>query len=205
MSREVSRYFQMNISYNIQQHELYSKKVQEIIDTLISVISLHILLNPNQFTESNISQCKQTISNLYFKHYNYLPQEVLIALNCLFMCLSSNGNYLYVIREVKHNPKTNFNKLKSLIGIKKCKHVEFKQCKKSSDFITEDFKKMILSSNELEKIERILKYPEKHIPLSMKLNLQARYVIYVIHKYYQKPYLQTWDTYLVKHSVFKHR
>ncbi len=61
---------------------------------------------------------------------------------------------------------------------------------------------MILSSNALKKITRILERPEKYIPVGMKLNLQARYVIY---KYYQKPYVKAWDTYLTKHDVFKQK
>ncbi len=202
LSREIGRYLQMNISYNLRQHEQYARKSQEIIDAITNIVSLHIKLTPNKCSVSNMKMCEQAISELYFKHYNYLPQEVLNALNCLFLCLSSNGKYLYIIAP---SPLTTFEKIKYRLGFKQLRHVDFKQCKKSSDFITRDFKKMILSSNASDKIEKILKRPEECIPNSMKLNLQARYVIYVIHKYFQKPYLQTWDTYLLKHNIFKHK
>mgnify|MGYP001024502124 CR=1 FL=1 len=205
LSREFGRHMQMNISYNLKLHEKYSRISQEIINSLANITSLHIMLSADQCSTNNIRQCRQDISDLYFRHYNHLPQEVLNAMNCLFMCLSSNGKYLYIIQNCKYVPETKLDKLKYFMGLDRCKYVEFKQCEKSSDFITEDFKKMILSSNALKKITRILEWPEKYIPVGMKLNLQARYVIYVIHKYYQKPYVKAWDTYLTKHDVFKQK
>lgn len=205
LSREFGRHMQMNISYNLKQHEKYSRISQEIINSLANITSLHIMLSADQCSTNNIRQCRQDISDLYFRHYNHLPQEVLNAMNCLFMCLSSNGKYLYIIQNCKYVPETKLDKLKYFMGLDRCKYIEFKQCEKNSDFITEDFKKMILSSNALKKITRILERPEKYIPVGMKLNLQARYVIYVIHKYYQKPYVKAWDTYLTKHDVFKQK
>ncbi len=205
LSREFGRHMQMNISYNLKQHEKYSRISQEIINSLANITSLHIMLSADQCSTNNIRQCRQDISDLYFRHYNHLPQEVLNAMNCLFMCLSSNGKYLYIIQNCKYVPETKLDKLKYFMGLDRCKYIEFKQCEKSSDFITEDFKKMILSSNALKKITRILERPEEYIPVGMKLNLQARYVIYVIHKYYQKPYVKAWDTYLTKHDVFKQK
>ncbi len=205
LSREFGRHMQMNISYNLKQHEKYSRISQEIINSLANITSLHIMLSADQCSTNNIRQCRQDISDLYFRHYNHLPQEVLNAMNCLFMCLSSNGKYLYIIQNCKYVPETKLDKLKYFMGLDRCKYIEFKQCEKSSDFITEDFKKMILSSNALKKITRILERPEKYIPVGVKVNLQARYVIYVIHKYYQKPYVKAWDTYLTKHDVFKQK
>ncbi len=205
LSREFGRHMQMNISYNLKQHEKYSRISQEIINSLANITSLHIMLSADQCSTNNIRQCRQDISDLYFRHYNHLPQEVLNAMNCLFMCLYSNGKYLYIIQNCKTVPETKLDKLKYFMGLDRCKYVEFKQCEKSSDFITEDLKKMILSSNALKTITSILERPEKYIPVGMKLNLQARYVIYVIHKYYQKPYVKAWDTYLTKHDVFKQK
>ena len=53
LSREFGRHMQMNISYNLKQHEKYSRISQEIINSLANIPSLHIMLSADQCSTNN--------------------------------------------------------------------------------------------------------------------------------------------------------
>ncbi|MCH5177542.1 MAG: hypothetical protein J1F25_05925 [Prevotellaceae bacterium] len=204
------------ISYNIKLHEQYSVKSEEIINVIIKFVSLSF--RHTGYTQEDIDTCKQQISDLYFKYYNYLPMEVLIAINCFHKTLATQGRFMFVGERLSKSlysleqdekgshPEEGCHPIVTLYKkYKKVDYVKLKRCTKCEDFFNMDFKKMIMRSNASDKLQAILTQTDlKDIPAFVKITLQARYIIYLLDKYYQRPYKSKWDHYLGK-SLHYHR
>ena len=47
------------------------------------------------FTAESTEDYRKAISKLFFKHYDFLPPEVLVEMNCLHSCLKSQGKWIF--------------------------------------------------------------------------------------------------------------
>ena len=72
----------------------YINTKSEICSVLSNLANLKTI---SEIKKDEIDNVKNTVSCLYFKHYDLLPKTVLLELQCLFFCLSDKQNNLYSI------------------------------------------------------------------------------------------------------------
>ena len=65
----------------------------EVADMLSALTSLSI---QPRYTAEALAESAQLTSRLYFKYYDFLPLEVLLELNCLYLSLTMKGDVAYV-------------------------------------------------------------------------------------------------------------
>lgn len=194
-------------SFNLKLHEQYDKAAQEIITQINDFLSLGFL--EKRYTEERIAECRKQISALYFKNYNYLPLDVLLALNCFKLSLDCGGVFMYVSEKctkseydlnIKYDvPRTLFKKYYK--RFRRIDYVNIKRCESINDILNSDFRKMLVISNKYEKLLQVLERCNlRKLHCAIKLNIQARYLVYTIHKYYTRPYSHNWDYYLGKRN-----
>jgi len=68
----------------------------EICEVLSNLANLKTI---SEIKNNDIDKIRNTVSCLYFKHYDLLPKTVLLELQCLFFCLSDKNNNLYIISD----------------------------------------------------------------------------------------------------------
>jgi hypothetical protein len=168
------------MGFNLKIFELYDKISQEIIDVLIEMTTLS--LKPNSHTLEDIEKWKHSLSKLYFKYYNYLPQKVLNEINCLHSCLTTQGKYIYMTDTNNENRIT--------------RSFDSEQAIRFFDDAT-------LVSHDGRITDLINKYGIESLPNSMKINFQARRVIRRIDDFWGHKQLYKWTHRLKKHTIFE--
>jgi len=167
------------MEFNMKIFDIYGEISREIIEVLTEMTSLS--LKPTSYTEKEIENWKSKLSYLYFKYYIYLPQNVLLGMNCLHSCLASKGRYFYVT--------DNNNK------VKRCDDP-----KKINEFIDDN----TLVSHDGRITKLINDYDVHSFRNYLKINFQARSVIKKIDEAWGHKHMHKWTKQLKKHTLFEH-
>lgn len=173
-------YKKKHTDYNMTIFDIYREVSAEIIEILTHLVSLS--LKPHGFTPSQLEEWRKRISDLYFKHYIYLPQSVLLEINCLHSCLQSGGKNLYCIKNKN----------------------EIKICTKED--ILDIFDDTALVDGQRGKIIKMIDaYPINIFSESLKINLQARRVIRIMAEIFEDKAINDWETILKKETLHQIR
>lgn len=173
-------YKKKHADYNMTIFDIYKDVSAEIIEELTPLVSLS--LRPRGFTAEQLDEWRKKISELYFKHYTYLPQVVLNEMNCLHSCIQSGGKDLYCIK--------NGN--------------EISICTK--DEAIDLFDDTALVGSERERIKDLIdKYTIGRFSESLKINLQARRVVRMVAAIFEDKTINDWDTILKKETLLQVR
>jgi hypothetical protein len=166
------------MEFNMKIFDIYDKISQEIIEVLTEMTSLS--LKPMSYTEEEIENWKCKLSYLYFKYYIYLPQNVLLEMNCLHSCLASKGKYFYVTESNNR--------------ISKCEDIS-----KISKFL--DDVTLVAHDDRITKM--LNNHGVAHFRNYLKINFQARNVIRRIDDAWGHKHLHKWTKQLKKHTLFE--
>lgn len=175
------------IGYILSIINSYNRISQDIIELLTEMASLN--LGFNSFSKKDIDRWRKQISYLYFKYYSFLPQEVLLEMNCLHSCLLSNGKCIFW---------TENNTIKMIR--EKDMHSE-----KYNDLIKNFFDDSTLVSSDDRLYKLIDTYGLNRIPCSIKINFQARRVIRKIDDYFGYKHIYKWPKELIKQTHYQRR
>jgi len=166
--------------YNMIIFDIYKSASAEIIETITPLASLS--LKPRGFTIEQLEEWRKKISELYFKHYTYLPQIVLNEMNCLHSCIQTGGKDLYCIKNEN----------------------EIKICTKED--VVDLFDDTALVGGERERIGKLIdEYSIDRLSESLKINLQARRVIRIVSAIFEDKTINDWNTILKKETLLQVR
>ena len=166
--------------YNMIIFDIYKSASAEIIETITPLASLS--LKPRGFTIEQLEEWRKKISELYFKHYTYLPQIVLNEMNCLHSCIQTGGKDLYCIKNEN----------------------EIKICTKED--VVDLFDDTALVGGERERIGKLIdEYSVDRLSESLKINLQARRVIRIVSAIFEDKTINDWNTILKKETLLQVR
>mgnify|MGYP006367791213 CR=1 FL=1 len=166
--------------YNMIIFDIYKSASAEIIETITPLASLS--LKPRGFTIEQLEEWRKKISELYFKHYTYLPQIVLNEMNCLHSCIQTGGKNLYCIKNEN----------------------EIKICTKED--VVDLFDDTALVGGERERIGKLIdEYSIDRLSESLKINLQARRVIRIVSAIFEDKTINDWNTILKKETLLQVR
>lgn len=166
--------------YNMIIFDIYKSASAEIIETITPLASLS--LKPRGFTIEQLEEWRKKISELYFKHYTYLPQIVLNEMNCLHSCIQTGGKDLYCIKNEN----------------------EIKICTKED--VVDLFDDTALVGGERERIGKLIdEYSIDRFSESLKINLQARRVIRIVSAIFEDKTINDWNTILKKETLLQVR
>ena len=91
----IERFRQRN-TLTVRILEQYFKIREDICDEISELTNLQIgALLDDEFLDNK----RGKLSRYYYKYYDFLPKDVLQALNCLHACLSDERNRIFVCRE----------------------------------------------------------------------------------------------------------
>ena len=173
-------YKKKHSDYNLTIFEIYRGASAEIIEELIPLVSLS--LKPRGFTTEQLKEWCKKISELYFKHYTYLPQIVLNEMNCLHSCIQSGGKDLYCI---KNGNEISICTKEDAMGV---------------------FDDTALVGSERKRIKRMIdEYSIERLSESLKINLQARRVIRKIAEIFEEKTINDWEAILKKETLLQVR
>lgn len=167
-----------NSDYCMTIYHAYKSVSMEIIESIMPLTSLS--LKPRSLDAESLEIIRKNISDLYFKHYIYLPQIVLNEINCLHSCLLTGGRVLFCI--------------KGMDKVEICS--------------SEDVKKMfydtaLVSLGEKKITNCIDKYSVDKWSESLKINLQARRVIRVLAEIFEDKQVEDWNSILKKETLLQ--
>lgn len=166
--------------YNMIIFDIYKSASAEIIESITPLASLS--LKPRGFTIEQLEEWRKKISELYFKHYTYLPQIVLNEMNCLHSCIQTGGKDLYCIKNEN----------------------EIKICTKED--VVDLFDDTALVGGERERIGKLIdEYSIDRLSESLKINLQARRVIRIVSAIFEDKTINDWNTILKKETLLQVR
>lgn len=171
-------FFKQKREENIKLYETYISFTQEIAIVLKDLLKLS--LKRQKINKDNLEKIKNEISLLYFKYYIFLPQEVLLELNCLHSCLQSNGTILYVVKKDGKN-----------MTIARCEDKEK---------IREYCHNATLIDNGLDVLNRII--VNYNLAQYMILNFQSRMLIRQIDNFCGGDCIFKWNKYIKKKTVY---
>lgn len=164
--------------YNMIIFETYKDISKEIIEALAPLTSLS--LRYRGLTPEELEEWRKKISDLYFKHYTYLPQSVLNEMDCLHSCIQTGGKDLYCVKNKN----------------------EVKACERED--VINLFKDTELVGGEYKRIEGLVKeYGVEKLSESLKINLQARRVIHIIAAIFEDKKVNDWDSILKKETLLQ--
>lgn len=173
-------YKKKHSDYNMTIFDIYRDASAEIIEELTPLVSLS--LKPRGFTAEQLDEWRKKISELYFKHYTYLPQVVLNEMNCLHSCIQSGGKDLYCIKNEN----------------------EIKIC--TEEDAVDLFDDTALVGSERKRIKELIEmYSIERLSESLKINLQARRVIRMVAAIFEDKSINDWDTILKKETLLQVR
>jgi hypothetical protein len=171
--------WRVRIKFDMNAFDMYDTISKEIIALLTEITSLNLY---RSCEKSDMEKWKCKISDLYFKYFIYLPQDVLIEMNCLHLCLSHKGQYLY--QPGKDN--------KGDVIIERCDDKQ--KFKKFVDSVT------LYNDGRITAL--VDKYGIGRFPCSFKVNFQARKVIKTIFDYWKyEPFVRK----IKKRSLLENR
>lgn len=166
--------------YNMIIFDIYKSASAEIIESITPLASLS--LKPRGFTGEQLEEWRKKISELYFKHYTYLPQIVLNEMNCLHSCIQTGGKDLYCIKNEN----------------------EIKICTKED--VVDLFDDTALVGGERERIGKLIdEYSIDRLSESLKINLQARRVIRIVSAIFEDKTINDWNAILKKETLLQVR
>lgn len=166
--------------YNMIIFGIYKDISKEIIEALTPLTSLS--LRYRGITAEQLEEWRKKVSDLYFKHYTYLPQYVLNEMNCLHSCIQSGGKNLYCVKNAN----------------------EIRRC--TEEDAIDLFDDTVLVNHGRERIMDMMdKYSIKNLSESLKLNLQARRVIRIIAAIFEDKKVNDWDSILKKETLLQAR
>ncbi len=197
--------------YNYKLFNLYHKMCQDIVETILPLTDISIRGSRSVSIDIE-SQITNKLSDLFYKYYNYLPEGVLMSMMCLHTCLKGNckNSYLYIKGKgclIVTPCKTR----KDILLLLKRTSIENYIKKRRDEYFLYRFKKSYKyaiegNPNFKEKIIRFykcftLKMPIGQYPRRLILNIQARYVIACIDKYFGTKHLLNWSDTMKKHTI----
>ncbi len=156
-------------SYRSKIAEQYFKVRGEISDKISKIADLRTFK-----TYENTDKYIEQVSNLYFKHYDFLPEEVLNQLLCLYTSLRDDSGNIYIVKE---------NKLRVIY------------CEQEIDDFVDS---ITLIENTREYFKYQLTKAEESKRKTIAINLQARRVLYAMNECFSLENLVTWEKYLRK-------
>lgn len=198
-------------NYNNRLFGLYNRMCQDIVETILPLTDISI--RSSRYISIDVEkQITNKLSDLFYKYYNYLPEGVLMSLMCLHTCLKGNGkNPYFYIKGRGCLIVTPCKTRKDILLLLKRTSIENYIKKRRDEYFLYRFKKsykyaMEDNSNFKEKIIRFykcftLKMPIGQYPRRLILNIQARYVIACIDKYFGTKHLLNWSSTVKKHTI----
>lgn len=197
--------------YNNRLFNLYHEMCQDIVDTILPLTDISIRSSRSVSIDIE-KQITNKLSDLFYKYYNYLPEGVLMSMMCLHTCLKGNckNPYLYIKGKgclIVTPCKTR----KDILLLLKRTSIENYIKKRRDEYFLYRVKKSYKYAMEgnpylKEKIIRFyrcytLKMPIGRYPRRLILNIQARYVIASIDKYFGSKHLLNWSNTMKKHTI----
>lgn len=173
-------YKNKNADYCMNIFEIYNRAASEIIQLLTPMVSLS--LRTKYISCKQMEEWKKELSDIYFKYYIYLPQDVLNEINCLHSCLQTNGKKIFYVED----------------------KYRIKPCGKNE--VINLFEDTALIGGERERIINIVNvYSAERFKVSLKINLQARRVIRIIAKNFEDKTIDSWSAFLKKETIYQTR
>lgn len=159
--------------------ERYLLVREELTEVLGDLASLK--LEPD-YTGMDLNRAAQTISKLFYRHYDFLPANVLRELNCLYRCLAAQGKHIYIVSSDN-----------SIVRLDTTDRQQFEQFAAALSLV--------------ENIRNVLPiYYEQETGQShpaINVNLQARKVIRTINQHFQFKSMLVWSRTLTKPTLEK--
>lgn len=198
--------------YNYRLFNLYHKMCQEIITIILPLTDIP-LRNSKGINLNKNEKITNELSDVFYKYYNYLPDEVLMSIVCLHCCIRNGSNipYIYAKKRNKIIVKPCNTKKDLIFLLKKTSIENYLRPRKDSQFayrIKESYKYAVnCNLSYFKKIQRFYKAYTFQIPMddtyprSFVLNIQARYVIVCIDKYFGSKHLQNWSKSMKKRTL----
>lgn len=146
---------------------------KEIVDVLSKLSDLDI---NERFTDQQLKELQQGVSKLYYKHYDFLPSEVVESLLVLHACLKSRKGNLYQLKNRMVIPMS---------------------AKESQEFILQNY----IFRNTLIFSTLAFKSSKTEVRQNQAFKLHAQFVLYNLNKYVTKEKLLEMTKILVKNGT----
>lgn len=182
----------------------YREACNEIMSKLDPLISHAIIpvITPDQR-----KKMAEEMLRLFYKHFFYLPGNVLRAMDCLYRSLKSDGccAYMFSAKGIyKCTSEHDIWRMKSISTLDKYfqrkKYDTLRYRIKHSERIcsSRGIKKCINIIEEIFRSYEMRKYPQGFI-----LNLQARYLMAAMNQHFGPNHIRSWHKTINKHTVAK--
>ena len=165
-------------NYSAQLFNEYKVMAQELATILEDLLTLSI--GPKNYTIDTCKEIDNLLSKYVFKYYLVLPQNVLMEINCLHLCLNCRGKHLFMI---DHSGKSPI--------IRQCNTVE-----EINNLFTD------VALQKTKGLNHIYNYYHR-IPSHLNLKCQARHVITVMHNEWDSVEFYKWQKILPKHTIYQ--
>lgn len=200
-------------NYYNKLFEMYNNICNEIIDVILPLLSIP-LVNTNQISGDSQKEIMSKLTRLLYKYYNYLPEGVILSIVCLHCCLKNKSEYpyIYVKERGQYVIKSCTRKKQFLLLLNKTAIDNYMKRRKDENFryrIKQSFK--YAKSGKYSFGKRILRFcnalkhniPVEKYPPNFIMNIQARYVIMSIDRYFGSNHLLNWSNKMKKHTLAK--
>lgn len=165
-------------NYNAKLFNEYKQMAQDLATILEDLLTLSV--GPKNYTIDNCKEIDNELSKFVFKYYLVLPQNVLMEINCLHLCLSSRGKNLFMIDYSGKSPI-------------------IRPCNTAKEIYNLFTDVALLKTKGLNHI-----YNNYHrIPRYLNLKCQARHVITVMHNEWDSAEFYKWQKKLPKHTIYQ--
>jgi len=131
---------------------------KEIVDVLSQLSDLNI---HEQFTDQQLTVFQQAVSKLYYKHYDFLPPEVVESLLVLHACLKNGKGKLYKVHD---------------------EFVAQMSAKESEEFISKNSR----FRNTRIFAKQVFKVAKNEVKRNQAIKLHAQHVLYTLNNYVTK-------------------
>lgn len=164
---------------NILQAKIFDQylKVREEIVGAISGLMSSLRESDDQIDYSIIEEYTQKVTELYYRHYDFLPEDVLFEIICLYSCLAKKGKNIYRCDPRSRVVQLDLNNDAALSGF-----LEKLSLVKNLRYY---YSQAIKSRNEIRRTKAIIQ-------------LQCFKVGAVLNSFFRVPELMSWGKYLRK-------
>ena len=197
--------------YNVKSFGLYHQICGEIIDLILPLTDLS-LVSKRQISDESKEYILNKLSELFYKYYNYLPGDVLMSMLCLYSCLKNKGvqPYMYIKKRKNHLVRPCMTQRDAILLLRRVS-IENYLSIRNDDCIVYRIKQSCLYAFKedcgfRQRIIRFYKAYTRRLPLEryhprLVINIQARYVICCIDKYFGSDHLAGWDSEVKKYTI----
>lgn len=197
--------------YNVKFFDIYHQICDEIIELVLPLTDLS-LISTRQVSDEYREYMINKLSELFYRYYNYLPGDVLMSMLCLYCCLKNKGvrPYMYIKKRKIHLVRPCTTKRDVMLLLRKVSIENYLNVRKDNHFvyrIKQSYRYAFKEGHSFaQRIICFCKAYTRRLPIGryhprLVINIQARYVICCIDKYFGSDHLAGWDSEVKKYTI----